>query len=501
MDIRFKPGIQTSLNSGEKVKKDIKAHKGGDEKTAVQNTTGQTAASNLSKTTELTSNDWNSANGSVFKSGKGFTIRGAVASSSSGGSKAIVRDKHYVSSGYWNKQMQQQQIRDMQIPTNTNYYGFSRGIGMNGSSRRSGLRAYEQMMGNNMAQQTTGSSGDSGMSSIANIALSAAALGGGIMLGKEIISGIGSLFKKNKSSSGGGNVNANGNTPAAASTSNNATIKKMEDAKTSTELGQAIDEANTKVKDIDNDISDAKANKAQRKAAKSGLKSAAKQERKEAKAATKEVETHRNNAAKYKQDAATAKGAIEGYTKKVKSNENSISTNEATIKTNRGKIGDINSQLQNLKMPQSPPADASAAEKAQYQKELNDYNEQKAELTKQKADLEKANEKLDKENDKLKEENVKYQAKIEKYTEEFNEATRLEGEENREADAAEIRAQKEEAEAKAAEDAVTINEGELEKASERLDDLKASRSEIKQSIPEHKDRYKEMKKDEIKKEK
>ena len=101
----------------------------------------------------------------------------------------------------------------------------------------------------------------------------------------------------------------------------------------------------------------------------------------------------------------------------------------------------------------------------------------------------------------MKEENVKYQAKIEKYTEEFNEATRLEGEENREADAAEIRAQKEEAEAKAAEDAVTINEGELEKASERLDDLKASRSEIKQSIPEHKDRYKEMKKDEIKKEK
>ena len=540
MDFRFRPGIQTSLNSSANIKSNIAAKKAGEGGTSgIQNTAGKTAAQNLANTSSLSTNNWD-ANSSVFnikntgattgqenisKKSSNFVSHGygGTSTGSTNSTSGFTRDNKYVSSGYWNKEAERSEIKKMQL-TGENNWGVSRMPGATGGNRRSGLREMQRdaAMERYIYDQTTPQVHESFWQKAAGVATGVAGVAGLVSGGVELGKSIASLFSKSSKAevgndNGSGNNTAvaknnstaaqtntsakatkTGDTPAPTQTRSNASIQGMENAKSSQELGQAIDAAKDDVGKIDDNISDQKAVAAEKKAAKSGLKATAKQEAKQAKAANKEVQTHKESAAKYKQQASQAKGAMEGYQKKIDSNTNTIKTNDGTIDQNKQKLTDISSQLNNLKEPKKPGANASAAEQAQYQKDLAEYKKTKAELENNKEKPTKENKKLGEENTKLKEDNNKLEAKVKEYQSKYDEAKSAESKETSLAGEAQKTADKENAEAKKAEEAYDKNNAEYQAAKENISDLKQDRIDISSSIVDQEARKKQMMKEEAK---
>ncbi len=526
MDFKFRPGIQTSLNSSANIKSNIAAKKTGEGETSgVQNSAGKTAAENLAKTNSLSTNNWD-ANSSVFniKNTGTTTNDGNIAKKSSnfvshgyGGSttsratnsSGFTRDKNYVSSGYWNKEAERADIKRMQL-TGEGNYGVSRMPGSTGGNRRSGLREEQRdaEMERYIYEKTHPQIKETFWQKAAGIATGIAGAAGVVASGVELGKNIASLFSKSSKSGGGGDGTVqsaksqataqNTGTAATPSREQSAAVSDMEKAQDSATLGNAINSAKDEAGKMDDNINQSKATASEAKAANSGLKKAAKQEEKQAKAATKEVKTHNEAAAKYKQNAAEAKGAMDGYQARIDSNTQTMNNNNTTIGQNDQKMGEINQKLGQLKEPKKPAADADAATQAQYQRDLADYNKTKKELENQKSELEKQNDNLKTENTKLNEENGKLDGKLKQYETKYNEAKEAESKETSLASEAQKTADKETKEAKDAQEAYNKNNAKYQAAKETVSDLQQQQSNLNSSIKEQESRRKEMMKNEEK---
>lgn len=501
--LRFKPGIRTSLNSSTNIKPNFASQKAGEGTQAVQkqSAASRTAAANLSNST-LTTVDWQGQNSSVFGNSSAQTsslftnsaVRtsgsSASGSSSSTFSSSIQRDNKYVSSGYWNK-LENDSAMGKSVYMGYENYGYSRGFGSTGGTRRSGMRSdsriqvYDQYVYDQLHPKTK----KSFWQKVGDVV-------GGIAGVVGLAVGVTSLFKGSKSSSSSSaassaSASASGSPSAAVgaaanSPSSSSAIEGMRSAGTSAELSAKISTANDEVENIGDLINEAKSTKAEAKKATSGLKSTAKQEAKQAKAATKEYEAHKSKAAEYKQQAATAKGAIYGATTKKASNNTTIKNNRTYIDANKTQIANWQQQLNSLL---EPAPDATPQDKAQYQK-------QKAEIQKQIDKLEKQNDKYQKEIDKCNEDNTKQEEIISKNRTIQQEAETNEAKEIQLANDAKTKADKENKEAKDAQDKLADNQAEIDASTKMVDDLKQERSEVKEAIGEQKDRLRTMKRDE-----
>ena len=257
MDFRFRPGIQTSLNSSANIKSNIAAKKAGEGgASGVQNTAGKTAAENLSKTNSLSTNNWD-ANSSVFniKNTGTTTNDGSVAKKSSnfvshgyGGSttsratnsNGFTRDNNYVSSGYWNKEAERADIKRMQLTGDANY-GVSRMPGSTGGNRRSGLREAQRdaEMERYIYEKTHPQIKESFWQKAAGVAAGIQGVAGIVSNGVDLGKSIASLFSKSSktgggeaaaSSAGGQPTSGGAATPASA---NNKAATRAADSSTS----------------------------------------------------------------------------------------------------------------------------------------------------------------------------------------------------------------------------------------------------------------------------
>ncbi|MBR6099112.1 hypothetical protein IKP85_05130 [bacterium] len=538
--MRFKPGVLNAKASSANNKSDLTAKKAGE---------GGAAAVNKQTASNSTSNIFGRtvASGSILKSqNSGQTVSpkgasGGTASSSAMSSNGSIYsrnvNKNYVSSGYANNQAD---YRDMKkdIYTGNQDYGASRGYGINGGTQRSGNRAWQKMEDydryaySQLHPQVEKSTLQKISDVTTGIAGAVGAIAGAVDLGKTVAG----LFSKGSKTGGGSGNNSTGGAAAAqqqgqaqvqaASAQTSASVQQMQDADTSQELDGAINGAQQELQSMDGSIDTAKANKAEAKAKQSSLKTVAKKEAKEAKEAQKDVKTHQSKASKFKEDAAKAKGTMEGKQaqidkkdadikknndqitqndNKVQENTTTINSNKQTISSNRSKISNLDSQIASAEASNTNGANSATIASLKQQKAQLEQANQK--LEKEIADLEKQNDDLNKQTNQLKEQNTKLseeKSKLETERDEAKEqmekAQKAADEETKLADEAKTTAAKEEQEAKDAERAVADNEAAIAAATETVDGLKAQQTTLKSAISEQQDRYKTLKKDEIKQE-
>ncbi len=500
--LRFKPGVRTSLNSGADIKPNFAKQKSGEGGlTAVGKTqsASRTAAANLSNST-LTNVNWQGQSGSIFggRASQATSLLGngtqRTSTTTTKSSTTIQRDNKYVSSGYWNK-LQNDSNMGRSVYLGYTDYGYTRDFGSTGGTRRSGMRYDQRMNDYNqyVYDQLHPKTKKSFWQKLGDVVV-------GVAAGATAVAGIVGLFKGKKSGSAQQTTQGNAGSPTSTqgagqgsptsptrtSTSSNQTIQNMENATNSDNLKGAIDGAKDEVQNISQDINKQKTEKANYKAKKSGLKAEAKRQTKEATKAEKEVKAHEDAAAKFNQKAEAAKGTIEVCEERKTSLKNQIDTNKKYIQSNEDQITNLNSQVSELESSN----------------ENGVNNKQIAELKSQIKKLEKQNTEYKNANDKMENETIpKLDKQIKKAEREQLDAEQGAARETKLAEQAQEKAKSERDDAEKAEQKLIKNEANIAATEETIADLKTERTDVKESISEQKDRYKDMLKEEKKAEK
>ena len=133
IELKFKPGVRTSLNSDNNIRKNFAAKSTSEGAVqTVRNSTGSSAAANLQKMS-LSTGDWSSKNGSVLNAKNSGSASAATSKSSysrvnTAPRKGTKQDANYVSSGFRNKQADAKDLRQRMYTGSTDYSSYwSRG--------------------------------------------------------------------------------------------------------------------------------------------------------------------------------------------------------------------------------------------------------------------------------------------------------------------------------------------------------------------------------------
>jgi len=234
VELKFKPGVRTSLNSGNNIRDNF----GSDNKkagvTQSRNSAASSAAQNLSGMT-LQSGNWNSKSGSILnnntpaRTANNRTYTGTTASSTRSPQQGQRIDQNYVSAGRTQAYTQNryQGIGD---------FGYTRADNMTGYSSRSMQRLQDAAYGQGAYQvlNTYAQLNNVQATQASDPVVTAVSVTDVIKTGLEFGKGIWDAFSSTKDSktSGGG---------ASVSETATTNIKNMQGAKDSATLGSAID--------------------------------------------------------------------------------------------------------------------------------------------------------------------------------------------------------------------------------------------------------------------